>query len=85
MYAKVKSEGNIKICSNPLQVQIIFYFLFGFKSESVSITEGNRKKERLTVVAVFVFGPVDGSIRLHLQVEALLAEEPGHYPLQLRL
>lgn len=38
----------------------------------------------LTVVAVLVLASINGSIRLHLQVEALLAEQPGHNPFQLR-
>ena len=36
-----------------------------------------------TVVAVLVFVPVDGAVRPHLQVEALLAEQSSHDPLQL--
>lgn len=39
----------------------------------------------LTVVAVLVLAAVDGSIRLHLQVEALLAEQSCHDAFQLRL
>lgn len=39
----------------------------------------------LTVVAVFVLAAVDGSIRLHPQVEALLAEQSRHDAFQLRL
>lgn len=39
----------------------------------------------LTVVAVLVLAAVDGSIRLHLQVEALLAEQSCHDAFQLWL
>lgn len=39
----------------------------------------------LTVVTVLVLAAVDGSIRLHLQVEALLAEQSCHDAFQLRL
>lgn len=42
------------------------------------------RKVVLTVVAVLVLAAINGSIRLHLQVEALLAEQPGHNPFQLR-
>lgn len=40
---------------------------------------------KLTVVAVLVLVPADGSIGLHLQEEPLLAEEARHDALQLRL
>lgn len=40
---------------------------------------------KLTVVAVLVLGPIYGAVRLHLQVEALLAEQSRHNALQLRL
>lgn len=39
----------------------------------------------LTVVTILVLAAIDGAVRLHLQVEALLAEQPGHNPFQLRL
>lgn len=44
-----------------------------------------RKLDVLTVVAVLVLATVNGSIWLHLQVVALLAEQSGHNPFQLRL
>lgn len=73
----------------------LYIYIYTFKSKSCYISfldfrvyqflTQREQRERLTVVAVFIFGPVDGSVWQHLQVEALLAEEPGHYPLQLRL
>lgn len=39
----------------------------------------------LTVVAVLVLAAIDRAVRLHLQVEALLAEQSRHDALQLRL
>lgn len=37
----------------------------------------------LTGVGAVVFGPVHTSILAHLEIEALSAEQPGHYALQL--
>lgn len=37
----------------------------------------------LTGVGAVVFGPVQTSILAHLEIEALPAEQPGHYALQL--
>lgn len=37
----------------------------------------------LTGVGAVVFGPVHASILAHLEIEALPAEQPGHYALQL--
>ena len=37
----------------------------------------------LTGVGAVVFGPVQTSILAHLEIEALSAEQPGHYALQL--
>lgn len=37
----------------------------------------------LTGVGAVIFGPVQTSILAHLEKEALPAEQPGHYALQL--
>lgn len=37
----------------------------------------------LTGIGAVIFGPVQTSILAHLEVEALSAEQPGHYALQL--
>lgn len=36
-----------------------------------------------TIGAVLILGAIDGAVRLHLQLEALAAGQPGHNPLQL--
>lgn len=38
---------------------------------------------QLTGIGAVVFGPVQTSILAHLEIEALPAEQPGHYALQL--
>lgn len=38
---------------------------------------------QLTEVGAVIFGPIQTSILAHLEIEALPAEQPGHYAFQL--
>lgn len=54
-----------------------------FQCVYVCVSVGGCVACLLTGVGAVVFGPVQTSILAHLEIEALPAEQPGHYALQL--